>query len=90
MWVAKDAGYQFKSNGESLMDSKHTVETHLMIPKLIFGLIRPENLLPTHSHQAQSEEPEQQEEESDSTWATTECGNAFISISDYTHPNKDN
>lgn len=61
-----------------------------MIPKLIFGLIRQENLLPTHSHQAQSEEPEQQEEESDSTWATTERGNAFILISDYTHPNKDN
>lgn len=60
-----------------------------MIRKLIFRLIRPEKLFP-HFHQAQSEEPEQQEQKSDSTWAITKCGNAFILISGYTYSNKDN
>lgn len=69
------------------MDFKHTVETHVMI---IFRLIRPENLLPTHSHQAQSGEPEQQEQKCNSTWAITQRGNTFLLISDYTHANKDN
>lgn len=46
-WLPGDTDYQIKSDGESLMVSKHTVEAHLKIQKLIFGLIRPENLNPT-------------------------------------------